>query len=230
MVLSASICRALDRGGHRLVVVHGMHGADGVRETTTAVVRTLRWAGRDAVLVSDSHEPEDDAGDERADDGLPARVPVLGWSDLDGRAGIRSRRRHRLLVVDTAATTDGPRLHALARHAPLVVVIARLGHATVAEAIAARRMIDALGFDGLGLVVTGARRETAVLWREDLDVMPPREELEVQPPRNEPPSAVAPERPGNGLASIVPHERPDGSRRTKPLSNEPGDRQPTRRP
>jgi capsular polysaccharide biosynthesis protein len=221
MVLSASICRALDRAGHRLVVVHGIHGSDGVPEATAALVRTLRWTGRDAVLVSDRDAAGVPSDDEPADDGSAARVPVLGWSDIDGREGVRSRRRHRLLVVDTTATTDGPRLHALARHAPLIVVLAHIGRATVADAVAARRMIDALGFDGLGLVVTGARRETSALWQENLDVMPPPHDAA---------APMAPERHANGSASLAAHTRLDLAPGSKPASNEAGDRHPTRRP
>jgi capsular polysaccharide biosynthesis protein len=140
-VLQAAIRVALPPRTRRVVLVLGVGRAHGGARVAADLTRSLCWAGHGAVLVS---------RDPVADD-VPAVRSVDG---LDGDAD-----HIRYAIVDGPPITHGTALQTLAPAVSAVIVVMRLGSASTTDAIAARRLLGALGLKGLGLVVTGSKSQ-----------------------------------------------------------------------
>ena len=80
-------------------------------------------------------------------------VPVLRCDDLDDQLDELKGTDYRYVVVEAPRVAGGARLRPLAARSAAVVLVARLGLAGDSDAAAARRLVDALGLRGLGLVV-----------------------------------------------------------------------------
>jgi hypothetical protein len=73
---------------------------------------------------------------------------------VDERLQALRQADFRYVIVATPRGATGPQLRELAGHASGTILVARLGTTTIDEAVAARRLMRALGLHGLGLVVT----------------------------------------------------------------------------
>jgi MinD-like ATPase involved in chromosome partitioning or flagellar assembly len=71
----------------------------------------------------------------------------------------------RYVIVATPRGATGPQLRELAAHAAGTILVARLGSTTIDDAVAARRLMRALGLHGLGLVVTCAAEDASAVTR-----------------------------------------------------------------
>ena len=61
----------------------------------------------------------------------------------------------------------------LARHAQAAIVVGRRDRTTVTEAAGVRRLLDAVGLPGLGVVMTGAPADAALLSPDGFDASTP---------------------------------------------------------
>jgi len=155
--LQASVRAALPARGQRAVLVHGAGRDDDPEPVAAGLARALSWAGHSTVLVRSEGPP----GEPPAPD-----LPVVTGTDLDDELETIRRSDYRYVVVESPRLAAGSQLRLLARHVTAVVLVARLGRTSAADAAAARRLIDALGLRGLGLVVTCSAEEAAVVARE----------------------------------------------------------------
>jgi capsular polysaccharide biosynthesis protein len=143
--LQGAVRTALPSRGQRIVLVHGIDETDGAEQVAAALARSLTWGGYATVLVRfarpDSRGP------------APGGTPTTYCSDLDEQLDELKGTEYRYVVVETPRIARGSRLRPLAGRPVAAVLVARLGIATSADAVAARRMVGALGLRGLGLVV-----------------------------------------------------------------------------
>jgi len=143
--LQGAVRSALPPRGQRIVLVHGIDESDGATQVAAGLVRSLTWGGYATVLVRfarpDSRGP------------APADVPTTYCDDLAEQLDELKGTEYRYIVVETPRVARGTRLRPLAARSAAAVLVARLELATSADAAAARRLVDALGLRGLGLVV-----------------------------------------------------------------------------
>ena len=143
--LQGAVRAALPPRGQRIVLVHGIDGSDGAAHAAAALARSLTWGGHATVLVRFTGEN----GGPRA----TPYVPVLRCDDLDDQLDELKGTDYRYVVVEAPRVAGGARLRPLAARSAAVVLVARLGLAGDSDAAAARRLVDALGLRGLGLVL-----------------------------------------------------------------------------
>ena len=140
-------------------MVHGAGHDDDAAQVASGLVRSLNWAGQRAILVElASPDDERDPAIAPADD-----VPAIRCADHEDELDELRRSDYRYLVVRSPDTAQGSRLRMLGDERTAAVLVARLGQTASAEAIAARRLIDALGLHALGLVVTCSAREAKTI-------------------------------------------------------------------
>ena len=143
--LQGAVRSALPPRGQRIVLVHGVDASDGAAQVAAGLARSLTWGGYATVLVRfarpDSRGP------------APGDVRTTYCADLDEQLDELKGSEYRYVVVETPWVARGARLRPLAGRSAAAVLVARLGVATSADAAAARRMVEALGLRGLGLVV-----------------------------------------------------------------------------
>jgi Mrp family chromosome partitioning ATPase len=155
--LQGAVRSALPPRGQRIVLVHGVDASDGAAEVAAGLARSLTWGGYATVLVRfarpDSRGP------------APGDVDTTYCADLGEKLDELKGSEYRYVVVETPLVARGARLRPLAGRSAAAVLVARLGVATSAEAMAARRMVDALGLRGLGLVVICSPGEVADIVR-----------------------------------------------------------------
>jgi capsular polysaccharide biosynthesis protein len=187
-VLQASVRVALPPRSRRIVLVQGAGRRPGAGRVAADLTRSLCWAGHAAVLVA-SHPTAEDIP-------VVRRIDALEDSDA---ADVR------YAIVDGPPMTHGTALQTLAPQVTAVILVMRLGHVSVGDAAAARRLLGALGMKGLGLVVTCSPAQA----------------------REIPPEAFAfPERPGSRPRS----PSRNGASSDKRPSNVPGDERPIAAP
>jgi capsular polysaccharide biosynthesis protein len=138
----------------RVVLVHGIAAGAGAERVASGLARSLSWAGHAAVLVT--------AGDPLA----PPRVdgvPEIRSLDVEHELAKLKVSDCRYAIVAIPSGDQGSKLRVLAHHAAGVILVARLGATSEAEAAAARRLIDALDLRAIGLVVTCSPAEAAAI-------------------------------------------------------------------
>ncbi|HWM12789.1 MAG TPA: hypothetical protein VNO82_25740, partial [Solirubrobacteraceae bacterium] len=165
--LQGAVRGALPPRGRRIVLVHGIDAYDGAGQVAAGLTRSLTWGGHPTVLVRfDGRE------DERQP---PTDVPVLRCTDIVEQLEELRGDDYRYVVVQSPRVAGAARLRPLAARPTAVVLVARLGLATPADAAAARRLVDALGLRGLGIVVMCSQQEVASVVRTKLaaPVRPP---------------------------------------------------------
>ena len=143
--LQGAVRSALPSRGQRIVLVHGIDGSDGEAQAAAALARSLVWGGHQTVLVRFARP------DSRQK--APAGVPTSYCTDLGQELDELKGSEYRYIVVESPHVARGARLRPLAARAAAVVLVTRLHVATSPDAAAARRLVDALGLRGLGLVV-----------------------------------------------------------------------------
>jgi capsular polysaccharide biosynthesis protein len=143
--LQGAVRSALPPRGQRIVLVYGVDESDGAAQVAAGLARSLTWGGYATVLVRfarpDSRGP------------APVGVATTYCNDLDEELDELKGTEYRYVVVETPRVARGARLRPLAARSAAAVLVARLGVATSADAAAARRLVDAFGLRGLGLVV-----------------------------------------------------------------------------
>ena len=160
--LQGAVRGALPPRGQRVVLVHGIDEYDGAPQVAAGLARSLAWSGHATVLVR--FESPDDRAQPAAD------VPALRCTDIDEQLEELKQTDYRYIVVQSPRVARGARLRQLAARPTAVVLVARLGLATTTDAAGARRLVDALGLRGLGLVVIGSPQEGPPAARTDLTV------------------------------------------------------------
>ena len=143
--LQGAVRSALPARGQRIVLVHGIDESGGAAQAAAGLARSLTWGGHATVLVRFA----DADGRRRA----PADVPTLWCADVGEQLDELRGTEYRYVVVEAPRVARAARLRPLAARSAAVVLVARLGVAGGADAVAARRLVDALGLRGLGLVV-----------------------------------------------------------------------------
>jgi capsular polysaccharide biosynthesis protein len=149
--LQGAVRSALPARGQRIVLVHGIDDSGGAAQAAAALARSLPWDGHATVLVRFA------GADSRRR--APDDVPTVWCADIDEQLDELKGSEYRYVVVEAPHVAGGARLRPLAARAAAVVLVARLDVATFADAAAARRLVDALGLRGLGLVVICAPSE-----------------------------------------------------------------------
>lgn len=143
--LQGAVRSALPPRGQRIVLVHGIDESDGAAQAAAALARSLIWGGHQTVLVRFPRPYSRRKA--------PAGVPTVYCTDLHEQLDELKGTEYRYVVVESPHVARGARLHPLAARSVAVVLVARLHLATSADAVAAQRLVDALGLRGLGLVV-----------------------------------------------------------------------------
>ena len=120
-----------------------------------ALARSLSWGGpRD----SDGRARRSRARSTEVPSPGPD-VPVVRAVDVDEQLQGLRQADFRYVIVASPRGATGPQLRELAAHAAGTILVARLGSTSVDDAVAARRLMRALGLHGLGLVVTCAAED-----------------------------------------------------------------------
>jgi len=165
--LQGAVRGALPPRGQRVVLVHGIDAHDGAGQVAAGLTRSLAWGGHPSVLVRfegrDSGSPP------------PPDIPTLRCADIVEQLEELRGDDYRYVVIQSPRAAAAARLRPLAARPTAVVLVARLGLATAGDAAAARRLIDALGLRGLGLVVICAPDQVPGIVRTSLTapVRPP---------------------------------------------------------
>ena len=154
--LQGAVRSALPARGQRIVLVHGIDESGGAAQAAAGLARSLIWGGHETVLVRFAG-----ADRRRAPDG----VPTVWCADLHEQLDELRVSEYRYVVVEAPRMARGARLRPLAARSAAAVLVARLDVATFADAAAARRLTDALGLRGLGLVVICRASEVAEIVR-----------------------------------------------------------------
>jgi capsular polysaccharide biosynthesis protein len=158
--LQGAVRGALPPRGQRVVLVHAIDREDGAEQVAAALARSLAWGGHATALVrfapSSGRAARRDA---------PSEVPTLVCADIDQQLAELKGTDYRYVVVQSPREAHGKLLRPLAAHTAAVVLVARLGVASVADAAAGRRLVDALGLRGLGLVVVCSPRDATEIAR-----------------------------------------------------------------
>ena len=149
--LQGAVRSALPARGQRIVLVHGIDDSGGAAQAAAGLARSLTWGGHATVLVRFA-----DADSRRR---APYDVATVWCADIDEQLDELKGGEYRYVVVEAPRVARGARLRPLAARSASVVLVARLDVATSADAAAARRLVDALGLRGLGLVVICAPSE-----------------------------------------------------------------------
>jgi capsular polysaccharide biosynthesis protein len=165
--LQGAVRGALPPRGQRVVLVHGIDAYDGAEQVAVGLTRSLAWGGHPTVLVRFEGR---DVGRRP-----PADVPTLRCTDVVEQLEELKGDDYRYVVVQSPRVAGAARLRPLAARPTAIVLVARLGLATRADAAAARRLVDALGLRGLGLVMICSPQEIPGIVRTSLTapVRPP---------------------------------------------------------
>jgi capsular polysaccharide biosynthesis protein len=143
--LQGAVRSAVPPRGQRVVLVHGIDESGGAAQVAAALARSLTWGGHATVLVRFARPN----GRRHA----PVGVPTTYCADLDEQLDALKRTEYRYVIVEAPRVARGTRLQPLAARSAAAVLVARLDVATASDAAAARRLVEALGLRGVGLVV-----------------------------------------------------------------------------
>jgi capsular polysaccharide biosynthesis protein len=182
--LQGAVRGALPPRGQRVVLVHAIDDYDGAAQVATGLARSLIWGGHATVLVR-FKEP---------DGGGPPDVPTVRCGDIADQLDELRATDYRYVIVQSPHAARGARLRPLAARTAAVVLVARLGQAGEADASAARRLIEALGLRGLGLVVICSPGEIPGVLRASHAAPPPAMRLRSASPNGAHAAVAASER------------------------------------
>ena len=165
--LQGAVRGALPPRGQRVVLVHGIDAHDGAGQVAAGLTRSLAWGGHPTVLGRFEGR---DGGPQP-----PADVPTLRCTDIVEQLEDLRGDEYRYVVIQSPRAAAAARLRPLAARPTAGVLVAPLGLATAGDPPAARRLIDALGLRGLGLVVICAPEQVPGIVRTSLTapVRPP---------------------------------------------------------
>jgi capsular polysaccharide biosynthesis protein len=157
--LQAGVRAALPPLRQHVVVVHAAGNEADAASVAVGLVRSLNWAGQKAVLVqlASPDDPPERPTEPRHD------VPTVRCTDHEDELEELRRTDYRYVVVPSPEAEQGRRLRMLGDERTAVVLVARLGRTSTAQATAARRLVDALGLHALGLAVTCSAREARAI-------------------------------------------------------------------
>jgi non-specific protein-tyrosine kinase len=159
--LQAAVRAALPPRAQRVVLVHGVGPSAHTALVAAALARSLAWAGHATVLVrhdarSESPQPVNL---------LVTDVPVIGCASIEEQLLELKGTEYRYVIVESPDVAQGAQLRGIATDTAGVLLVARLGRATVDDAMAARRLVDALSLRALGLVLTCSAADAASVIR-----------------------------------------------------------------
>jgi hypothetical protein len=166
--LQAAVRAALPPRAQRVVLVHGMGDDSHAPIVAAALTRALTWAGHATVLlrVDGDHSPE-------ADRWAP-EIAVEVCADLE--EGLRDLKsfQYRYVIVQSPRHAPNAQLRRIAADTAGIVLVAKLGAATEDDAMEARRLVDALALEALGLVITCTVADRTLVTRAGFAVTPRR--------------------------------------------------------
>ena len=100
------------------------------------------------------------------------------------------------MIVESPDVAQGAQLRGIAPDTAGVLLVARLGRATVDDAMAARRLVEALSLRALGLVLTCSAADAASVIRSGFSAPPrPRSRARAAAPNGRHPAADEPPTP-----------------------------------
>ncbi len=183
--LPAAVLQALPPERQRAALVLGTGRDVGADHVAAVVARSLALQGHPTALVRADHF----SGKARQQaDGLAASWAAYAftgeqaWPELLGRYPYEDLERvfddldpERFQYLIGEGPPMGGALEArlLARHAQAAIVVGRRDRTTVTEAAGVRRLLDAVGLPGLGVVMTGAPADAALLSPDGFDASTP---------------------------------------------------------
>lgn len=168
--LQAAVRTALPPRAQRVVLVHGVGPGAHAALVAAALARSLAWAGHATVLVR--HDPRGDQSPRV--DLLVTEVPVVGCSSIEEQLQELKGSEYRYVIVESPDVAPGAQLRGIAPDTAGALLVARLGRATVDDALAARRLVDALSLRALGLVLTCSAAEATAVIRTGFAAPAPR--------------------------------------------------------
>jgi hypothetical protein len=168
--LQAAVRAALPPRGQRVVLVHGVGPGAHTGLVAAALARSLAWAGHATVLVR--HDPRGERSPRT--DLLVTDLPVIGCANLEEQVLELKGSDYRYVIVESPAVEQGAQLRGIAPDTAGVLLVAHLGRATVDDAMAARRLVEALSLRPLGLVLTCSAADAAAVIRAGFAAPAPR--------------------------------------------------------
>jgi capsular polysaccharide biosynthesis protein len=147
--LQAAVRAALPPRAQRVVLVHGVGRDSQAPVVAAALARSFSWAGHATTLVRLDTPGEQSAQAER----WAPDISVVVGEDLEECLHELKGSTYRYVIVQSPHSAGGTQLRRIAADVSGVILVARLGVASEDDAIAARRLVDALGLTPLGLVL-----------------------------------------------------------------------------
>jgi capsular polysaccharide biosynthesis protein len=168
--LQAAVRAALPPRTQRVVLVHGVGRDSHAPVVAAALARSFSWAGHATALVRLDAPGELSAQAER----WAPDVPAVVGEDLEGVLHELKGSTYRYVVVQSPRSGGGTQLRRIAADVSGVILVAQLGVATEDEALAARRLVDALALVPLGLVLACSPADRPSVTRGGFAAAPPR--------------------------------------------------------
>jgi capsular polysaccharide biosynthesis protein len=170
--LQAAVRAALPPRGQRVVLVHGMGPDSHAPVVAAALARALTWAGHATVLLrldgSADRSPE-------ADRWAPeVTLEARQCADLEEGLQEVKASSYRYVIVQSPHEAPNAQLRRIAADTGGIVLVARLGTASDDDAMEARRLIDALALEPIGLVITCTATDRTLVTRAGFAATPRR--------------------------------------------------------
>ncbi len=168
--LQTAVRAALPPRTQRVVLVHGVGRGSQAPVVAAALARSFSWAGHATTLVRLDAPGELSAQAER----WAPDIPVVVAGDLEESLHELRGSSYRYVVVQSPASAGGAQLRRIAADVSGVILVAQLGVASEDDAIAARRLVDALGMVPLGLVLVCSPADRPLVTRGGFATAPAR--------------------------------------------------------
>jgi capsular polysaccharide biosynthesis protein len=168
--LQAAVRAALPPRAQRVVLVHGIGPDSHAAVVAAALTRALAWAGHATVLLRlDGPADRSPEADRWAPD-----ITVEACADLE--EGLRDLKTspYRYVIVQSPHQAPNAQLRRIAADVAGIVLVAKLGAASEDDAMEARRLVDALALQPLGLVITSTVADRTLVTRAGFAVTPRR--------------------------------------------------------
>jgi capsular polysaccharide biosynthesis protein len=168
--LQAAVRAALPPRAQRVVLVHGIGPDSHAPVVAAALTRALAWAGHATVLLrldgSADRSPE-------AERWAP-EIAVEACADLE--EGLRDLKPspNRYVIVQSPGRAPNAQLRRIAADIAGMVLVAKLGAASEDDAMEARRLVDALALQPVGLVITCTAADRPLVTRAGFAATPRR--------------------------------------------------------
>jgi capsular polysaccharide biosynthesis protein len=168
--LQAAVRAALPPRAERIVLVHGMGPDAHAPIVAAALARALDWAGHATVLLR-----LDGAADRSPEaDRWAPEIAVASCADLEEGLQDVKASGYRYVIVQSPRHAPNAQLRRIAADTDGIVLVARLGAASEDDAMEARRLVDALALQPLGLVITCTVADRTLVTRAGFAVTPRR--------------------------------------------------------